>query len=162
MRGSWEAAGSAGQDWPPVKNQTEMTGMPATACSNVMARDIQPESEVVHKKNRFSEIMDLQTLQRLTLRELNYFVTMAEELHLGRASERVGIQESPMSRAISHMERKLGVRLFVRSSRGTRVTSTGEELLPIARQMLSDAEKALQVVHAAVTGRKGRLRVAVC
>ena len=106
--------------------------------------------------------MDLQTLQRFEIRELIYFVVLAEELHLGRAAERVGIQESPLSRAISTMERKLGVRLFVRTRKGTRTSATGDALLPIARQMLADAEHAHQVLHAAASGRQGRLRIAFC
>ena len=119
-----------------------------------------PERRIL-RRSKVDRNMDLQPLQRFEIRELIYFVALAEELHLARAAERVGIQESPMSRAISNMERKLGVRLFARSSKGTRLSSTGEALLPIARQMLDDAEQAYQVVHAAAKGRKGHLRVAI-
>src|SRR5262249_11748196 len=73
-----------------------------------------------------------------------------------------GIQESPFSRAISAMERKLGIRLFVRTRSGTRLSTAGEALLPVARRMLADADRVSQVLHAAAIGRRGRLTVAFC
>ena len=65
----------------------------------------------------------------MEIRELRYFVAVAEELHFARAAARVGIEQSPLSKAISELERNLGVQLFIRTRRSTTLTSVGEALL---------------------------------
>ena len=59
----------------------------------------------------------------MELRLLRYFIAVAEELHLARAAERLGIEQSPVSRAMRDLERLLDVQLFDRRSRRTRLTS---------------------------------------
>jgi DNA-binding transcriptional LysR family regulator len=76
-------------------------------------------------------------------RELGYFVAVAEELHFGRAAERLGMTQPPLSRAIRRLERRLGVTLLLRTSRQVALTAAGEVLL-------RDGCKALQAVDAAV------------
>lgn len=76
------------------------------------------------------------------IRHVRYFVALAEERHFGRAAQRVGIEQSPLSRAIKTLERDLGIRLLDRSSRGTSVTRAGEEFLNHARRILAAAEQA--------------------
>ena len=97
----------------------------------------------------------------MEFRELRYFVALAEELHFARAAARVGIEQSPLSRAISDMERRLGVQLFIRTRRSTTLTPIGEMLLNDARRILAEMEHIRLNIVAAVSGRKGRLRVAV-
>jgi DNA-binding transcriptional LysR family regulator len=97
----------------------------------------------------------------MELRELQYFVAVAEELHFQRAAERVGINQSPLSKAITLMEERLGVRLFVRTRRSTQLTRVGEALLPAAHRVLAEAADAQRTMIAASAGRKGRLRVAL-
>lgn len=79
---------------------------------------------------------DLQT------RELRYFVAIAEELHFGRAAQRLGIAQPPLSRAIRQLERRMGVALLTRGSRGVALTGSGEVLL-------HEGRKALEAVAAA-------------
>ena len=83
----------------------------------------------------------------LETRELRYFVAVAEELHFGRAAERLGIAQPPLSRAIRQLERRLGVTLVERTSRSARLTPAGQALL-------RDGRAALDAVAAA--GRRAQ------
>ncbi|ALG15447.1 LysR family transcriptional regulator [Kibdelosporangium phytohabitans] len=75
-------------------------------------------------------------------RELLYFVTVADELHFGRAAERLRIAQPPLSRAIRQLEQRLGVTLFERTSRKVQLTDAGSVLV-------HEARKALDAVAAA-------------
>lgn len=76
------------------------------------------------------------SLGGVEVRELEYFVAVAEEAHFGRAADRLGIAQPPLSRAIQQLERRLGVTLLVRSSRGTTLTEAGAVLLREGRAAL--------------------------
>ncbi|SDD59088.1 DNA-binding transcriptional regulator, LysR family [Nocardioides lianchengensis] len=75
-------------------------------------------------------------------RELRYFVAVAEEAHVSRAAERLGMAQPPLSRAIAQLERRLGADLFVRTPRGVTLTSAGETLLREGRVALAAVEAA--------------------
>jgi len=72
----------------------------------------------------------------LEVRQLRYFVAVAEELHFGRAAERLGMAQPPLSRAIRDLERQLGVRLLERTTRQVTLTAAGEVLLRDSRAVL--------------------------
>jgi LysR family transcriptional regulator, benzoate and cis,cis-muconate-responsive activator of ben and cat genes len=75
-------------------------------------------------------------MDELETRELRYFIAVAEELHFGRAAERLGMAQPPLSRAVRQLERRLGVTLFERTSRAVRLTPAGEVLLSEGRHAL--------------------------
>src|SRR4051794_33996165 len=77
------------------------------------------------------------------LRQLRYFVAVAEELHFGRAAERLHMSQSPLSRAIRELERELGVVLFVRATRRVELTRAGITLLERGRRALADVDLAI-------------------
>ncbi len=95
----------------------------------------------------------------MELRHLQYFVAVAEERHFGRAAQRVGIEQSPLSRAIKSLERNLGIRLLDRSSRGTCVTAAGEDFLSHARRILAATEQARAAMHVSARLRAHSFRI---
>jgi DNA-binding transcriptional LysR family regulator len=97
----------------------------------------------------------------LELRQLRYFITLAEELHFARAAERLQMEQSPLSRAIREMERLLGVRLFERSTRSTRITRAGTVLLDYARRAIALVEQAKTSTRSAALGQSDQLRIGV-
>jgi DNA-binding transcriptional LysR family regulator len=97
----------------------------------------------------------------LEFRELRYFVVLCEELHFGRAAERLHISQSPLSQAIAQLERKLGTRLLDRSSRHVQVTDAGNVLVHHARRLLFEADDAVGATRRAGSGESGSLQLAV-
>jgi DNA-binding transcriptional LysR family regulator len=97
----------------------------------------------------------------IRLRELHYFVVLGEELHFGRAAERLHISQSPLSQTIAQFERKLGTRLLDRSSRRVELTPAGEVLLAHARRLLQELDDAIGATQRAGAGETGPLRLAV-
>ncbi len=97
----------------------------------------------------------------MELRHLRYFLAVAEELHFARAAERLHIEQSPLSRAIKELEEELGVVLFARTTRSTRLTRTGKLFLEHVRRVLAALEQARDSVKAAANGFHGQLRVAL-
>lgn len=95
----------------------------------------------------------------LDLRRLRAFAVLAEEGHVTRAAERLGMAQPPLSRLLKGMEAELGVTLMHRLPRGVRPTAAGEALLAEAQVLLARAARLPETVRRAGRGEEGRLAI---
>jgi|SRR5450830_373148 len=93
----------------------------------------------------------------LDLRKLRYFLTVAEELHFGRAALRLHLAQPPLTRQISALETELGFKLFDRTSRTVSLTAQGRAFLPYARGVLEQVELAHVIAAKLAAGTAGQL-----
>jgi DNA-binding transcriptional LysR family regulator len=96
---------------------------------------------------------------RVDLGQLRYFVAVAEELHFGRAAERLHMSQSPLSRAIRELERELDVVLFVRTTRRVELTPAGTALLDHAGRALAEIGAAVDDARRAAEPDYGELAI---
>ncbi|HBW7855291.1 LysR family transcriptional regulator [Klebsiella grimontii] len=97
----------------------------------------------------------------MELRHLRCFLAVAEELHFARAAEKLHIEQSPLSRAIKELEEELGVVLFARTTRSTRLTRAGKLFLDHVPRVFAALQQARDSVKAAANGFNGQLRIAL-
>src|SRR3954452_6221350 len=95
----------------------------------------------------------------MELRHLRYFIAVAEEGHVTRAAQRLGMQQPPLSQQIRALERELGVQLFRRKPRGVELTDAGKTFLERAREILDDVDRAFATTRRTARGEQGRVVV---
>ncbi|SDL31990.1 transcriptional regulator, LysR family [Maridesulfovibrio ferrireducens] len=95
----------------------------------------------------------------MRMRQLRYFEAVAEELHFGKAAERLHIQQPPLSRQIQSLEEELGTQLFNRTNRKVELTEAGKYFLDEAKEMLKNDSRARATLQAMGDGTAGKLHV---
>jgi len=93
----------------------------------------------------------------IELRQLRYFVAVAEEMHVGRAAQRLHMTQPPLSQSIQGLEALLGADLFIRQKRGITLSAAGHALLPEARRLIRDSQALPDLVKSAALGKTGTL-----
>lgn len=96
----------------------------------------------------------------MDLRQLRYFVTVAEELHFGRAADRLHMTQPPLSQAIQALEAEIGTRLFARTKRTVALTPVGEAWLVHVRELLEAADALPGIAQRLSRGELGSLKLA--
>ncbi|MBD2497813.1 LysR family transcriptional regulator [Nostoc sp. FACHB-280] len=95
----------------------------------------------------------------MELRHLRYFVTLAEELHFGKAAEKLHIAQPPLSQQIRQLETELGFELFHRTKRHVQLTTAGQVFLGEVQQILHQLQQAIQIGQQTSRGEVGKLVV---
>ena len=95
----------------------------------------------------------------MELRHLRYFIAVAQEGHITRAAERLGMQQPPLSQQIRALESELGVQLFRRLPRGVEMTEAGRALLDDAQAILAHIDHAFATTRRTARGELGRITV---
>ena len=96
----------------------------------------------------------------LDLRQLRYFVAVAEERHFGRAAIRLAMTQPPLSQQIMALEDTLGAALFARTRRNVELTPVGRDLLPEVRRLLALADRLPALAQSLARGEAGELSLA--
>ncbi|MEU9889747.1 LysR family transcriptional regulator [Sphaerisporangium sp. NPDC051017] len=97
----------------------------------------------------------------IEVRQARYFLAVAETLHFGRAAEKLGMSQPPLSQAILQLERQLGAQLFDRTGRSVKLTETGRAFAEECRKLVAVAQYAHEVATQAEAGLVGTLRMGV-
>lgn len=95
----------------------------------------------------------------MEIRQIRYFITVAEEQNFRRAAERLHVAQPALSQQIQRLEQQLKTRLFLRTTRHVELTDAGSVLLETGRRVLAEAEHALTAVQHSAHGEIGTLRV---
>jgi DNA-binding transcriptional LysR family regulator len=96
----------------------------------------------------------------MDLRSVRYFVSVAEQLHFGRAAERMNVVQSAISQQIKRLEEELDTKLFDRSGSELRLTEAGRQMLPECRRLLIQADRTIKVAKSVGAGIRGKINFA--
>jgi DNA-binding transcriptional LysR family regulator len=110
---------------------------------------------------RAATLMDAEKGAAVELRQIRFFVAVAEDRHFGRAAERMYIAQPALSQHIRRLELELDVRLLDRSGRHVRLTPAGDAFLDAARRLLSQADEAARLARLADSGETGTVAIGV-
>jgi DNA-binding transcriptional LysR family regulator len=94
----------------------------------------------------------------IDIRQLRYFIAVAEELHFGRAAKRLHMEQPPLSQQIQRLERTLGCLLFERKPR-VALTEAGKTLLGIARRTISQVAQGIELTRRVGLGETGTISI---
>jgi DNA-binding transcriptional LysR family regulator len=97
----------------------------------------------------------------MELWHLKYFIAVAEEGHITRAAERLGMQQPPLSQRIKAIERELDVQLIHRKARGVELTDAGRAFLDNARVVLAQLDHAFDTTRRTARGEEGRISIGI-
>lgn len=95
----------------------------------------------------------------MELRHLRHFIAVADELHMGRAAQRLGMAQPPLSQSIARLENELGLRLFERANRRLSLTRAGTAFLDEARASVLHADAAFALARSAEQGAAGVINI---
>ena len=95
----------------------------------------------------------------MELRQLRYFVAVAEEEHYGRAEQRLRVAQPALSRQIQNLEEEIGCELFERLSRGVKITAAGKLFLEDARRIMTEITDATARAKRVASGQSGTLKI---
>ncbi|SFV25056.1 LysR family transcriptional regulator [Micrococcus terreus] len=95
----------------------------------------------------------------MEVRQAEAFLAVAEELHFGRAADRLGMAQPPLSRIIKQLERQLGTTLFHRTTRQVELTAAGQALVKPADELVRASRATRRAVKSALAGEAGRVRL---
>ncbi|MBW4475063.1 MAG: LysR family transcriptional regulator [Stenomitos rutilans HA7619-LM2] len=96
----------------------------------------------------------------MELRQLHYFLAVAEELNFSQAARRLNMAQPPLTRQIRQLEQELGIQLFNRNSRRVELTEVGNVFVEEARRILEQVEQSIEITQRASRGEVGRLAIA--
>lgn len=97
----------------------------------------------------------------MNLRDLRYFVALADTKHFGKAAERSYVSQPTLSAQIKKLENYLGVQLIERQPRRVTLTETGAKILPIARRILQDSDEIVSIARNEHNPLSGKLKLAL-
>jgi len=95
----------------------------------------------------------------MDIREVRSFITLAEQLHFGRAARLLHLSQPALTKQIHRLEEELGGMLFERSRHGTHLTALGRQFLPGARSLVRECDELVTLIRRAAKGEAGRLRI---
>jgi DNA-binding transcriptional LysR family regulator len=95
----------------------------------------------------------------MELRQLRYFITVAEALHFGRAAASLHLSQPALSKQIQALEESLGVQLFERTKQWVRLTPAGQKFLETAHRIVQEVEEGIHITRQVAAGQIGQLRL---